>query len=153
MRQVDCQQTILPLFSRTRWTLSTRPLRLHHCTTSSRTGRRRHSMNGLLSLTTDEVHTLIGAALCKTCQLDPVPIWLVKDMRGLLSPCIVLLFNKSLATGCFPSVFKNAVVRPLLKKMELDDSQLKNYIGQCQTYHFLQVIGESRSEPAAVFPG
>ena len=48
-------------------------------------------------------------------------------MRGLLAPFIALLFNKSLTTGCFPSVFKNAVVRPLLKKVELDDSQLKNY--------------------------
>jgi len=32
-----------------------------------------------------------------------------------------------MATGCFPSVFKHAVVRPLLKKAELDDGQLKNY--------------------------
>ena len=35
--------------------------------------------------------------------------------------------NKSLADGCFPSVFKRAVVRPLLKKAGLDASQLKNY--------------------------
>jgi len=65
---------------------------------------------------------LIGTALCKTCQLDPALTWLLKDMHGLLLPFIALLFNKSLATGCFPSVFKNAVVRPLLKKVELDDS-------------------------------
>jgi len=51
--------------------------------------------------------------------IDPAPTWLVKDMRGLLSP-FALLFNKSLVTGCFPSAFKNAVVRPLLKKVELD---------------------------------
>jgi len=48
-------------------------------------------------------------------------------MRGLLSPFLALLFTKSLATGCFPSVFKHAVVRPLPKKAELDDSQLINY--------------------------
>ena len=78
-------------------------------------------------VTADEVHKLIGVALCKICQLDPAPTWLIKEMRGLLSPFVALLFNKSLATGCFPSVFKNAVVRPLLKKVELDDSQLKNY--------------------------
>jgi len=29
--------------------------------------------------------------------------------------------------GCFPSAFKNAVVILLLKKVELDDNQLKNY--------------------------
>jgi len=70
---------------------------------------------------------LIGAAFCKMCQLDPTSTWLVKAMRGHLSPFIALLFNKSLATVCFPSEFKKAVVRPLLKKAELDASQLRNY--------------------------
>jgi len=77
--------------------------------------------------TTDEIEKLISSALCKTCQLDPAPIWLVKDMRGLLSPFISLLFNKSLDTGCFPSEFKKALVRPLLKKRGLDANQLKNF--------------------------
>ena len=44
-----------------------------------------------------------------------------------LSPIVATLFNKSLATGCFPSEFKKAVVRPLLKKTGLDASQPKNY--------------------------
>jgi len=51
---------------------------------------------------------------------------LVKDMKTLLSPFITLLCNKSLAVGCFPSDFKRAVVRPLLKD-GLDISQMKNY--------------------------
>ena len=42
-------------------------------------------------------------------------------------PFIALLCNKSLAVGCFPSDFKRAVVRPLLKKGGLDTSQMKNY--------------------------
>jgi len=78
-------------------------------------------------VTTDEVEKLIGSSSCKTCQLDPVPTWLVKDMKALLSPFITLLCNKSLAVGCFPSDFKRTVVRPLLKKGGLDTSQMKNY--------------------------
>jgi len=78
-------------------------------------------------VTADEVEKLIGSALCKTCQLNPVPTWLVKDMKTLLSPFIALLFNKSLATGCLPSEFKKTVVRPLLKKDGSDASQTKNY--------------------------
>jgi len=35
--------------------------------------------------------------------------------------------NRSLVTGCFPSEFKHAIVRPLLKKSGLDASDLKNY--------------------------
>ena len=59
-------------------------------------------------VTSEEVEKLIGSALNKTCQLDPAPTWLVKDMRGLLSPFISLLFSKSLTTGCFPQYFKEA---------------------------------------------
>ena len=69
----------------------------------------------------------IGSALNKSCQLDPATTWLVKDMRGLLSPVVALLFNKSLKTGCFPAAFKLAVIRPLLKKSKLDPSQPKNH--------------------------
>jgi len=78
-------------------------------------------------VTTDELEKLICSAPCKTCQLDPVPTWLVKNMKALLSPFVTLLFNKSLAVGCFPSDFKKAVVRPLLKKAGSDTSQMKNY--------------------------
>jgi len=51
----------------------------------------------------------------------------LKNMKALLSPFVTLLFNKSLADGCFPSDFKKAVVRPLLKKAGSDTSQMKNF--------------------------
>ena len=68
------------------------------------------------AVTTDEVAKLIDSAVNKTCQLypvGPVPTWLVKEVRGLLSPFITLLSNKSLTTGCFTSDFKLAVVSGL----------------------------------------
>jgi len=79
------------------------------------------------AVTVDEVEKLIASALNKACQLDPAPTWLVKEMRGLLAPFVALLFNKTLDTGCFPAEFKQAVVRPLLKKSELDTAEMKNY--------------------------
>jgi len=72
------------------------------------------------------VEQLIASAPNKTCQLDPVPMWLVKNLSGTLTPFIAALLNRSLATGCFPSAFKRAVVRPLLKKSGLDASEVKN---------------------------
>jgi len=45
---------------------------------------------------------MIGSALNKTCQLDPTPTWLVKEIGRLLSLFIALLFNKSLTSGIFP---------------------------------------------------
>jgi len=47
-------------------------------------------------------------------------------MRTLLSPPIAALFNLSLATGCFPTEFKKAVVRPRLKKTGLDTNNNNN---------------------------
>jgi len=73
---------------------------------------------------TSVCHTPAGI---KTCQLDPAPTSLVKEMHGLLAPFVALLFNKSLDTGCFPAEFKQAVVRPLLKKSGLDTAEMKNY--------------------------
>ena len=55
------------------------------------------TLDELTPVTTDEVKKLIDSASCKTCQLDPAPTWLVKDMSEQLSPFIALLFNKSLA--------------------------------------------------------
>jgi len=83
-------------------------------------------------VTHDVVEKMIGSALNKTCQLDPVPTWLVKDVGQLLSPFIALLSNKSLASGIFPSDFKHAVVRPLLKKNGLGVSDPK--LDLCLTF-------------------
>jgi len=41
---------------------------------------------------------LIGSAPTKTSRLDPVPTWLVKDVRSLLSPFAALMFNTSLVS-------------------------------------------------------
>jgi len=75
----------------------------------------------------DETEKLISAAVNKTCDLDPAHTWLVKEMRGLLSPFISLLFNKSLISGCFPAAFQQALVRPLLKKPGLDAGDRKSF--------------------------
>jgi len=84
------------------------------------------TLDAWTAVTADEVEKLIGSALCKTCQIDPALTWLVKDVRGLLSPFIALLFNRSLVDGCFLSEFKKAVVRLLLKKSGLDANQPQN---------------------------
>jgi len=79
------------------------------------------------TVTSKEGEKLIGSALNKTCQLDPAPTWLVKDMHRLLSPFMSFLFSKSLSTRCFPQEFKEAVVWLLLKKSGLNAIELMNY--------------------------
>ena len=61
-------------------------------------------------VTCDEVERLIGSALCKSCQLDPAPTWLVKEMRALLLPFYLDVVPD--VTGYYQSQFKEYVVRP-----------------------------------------
>jgi len=76
----------------------------------------------------DDVEKLIGNALNKYCQLDPVPTWLVKQHCQLLAPFIALLINTSLSIGSFPAQFKHANVTPLLKKASPDSNKLKFFL-------------------------
>lgn len=46
---------------------------------------------------------------------DDISISFVKETLPVTLPVITLIFNKSLSTNCFPSVWKSALVRPLQK--------------------------------------
>ena len=63
----------------------------------------------------------------KSCELDPIPTWLLKCCLTELLPLITTLVNKSLTTGSFPEGFKLALIKPHLKKQTLDPDLLKNY--------------------------
>ena len=62
-----------------------------------------------------------------TCKLDPIPTTVLKEVLTTVLPHLLLIINSSLSTGNFPSAFKHAIVQPLLKKPNLDPSDLKNY--------------------------
>jgi len=59
----------------------------------------------------------------------PGATWIVKEFSNLLAPFITLLFSKSLDSRRYPQSFKHAVVLPLLKKENMDPTQLNNYRG------------------------
>ena len=63
----------------------------------------------------------------KSCELDPIPTWLLKLCLQELLPILTKFVNTSLETSHVPKSFKNSHVRPLLKKENLDASTLKNY--------------------------
>ena len=64
----------------------------------------------------------------KTKTPDEIfPSKLYISILNVISPYLVKLFNSSLKSGIFPSYFKHAIVRPLLKKSTLDQNSLSNY--------------------------
>ena len=74
-----------------------------------------------------EVEKLLMWSPAKSCGLDPVPTWLLKQHAECLVPIITNIVNISLADGVFPDHFKTAHVFPLIKKATLDCNALKNY--------------------------
>ena len=62
-----------------------------------------------------------------SCNLDPIPSWLLKICADELVPIITKIINVSFQNGCFPNALKTAMITPLIKKPTLDSEILKNY--------------------------
>ena len=75
----------------------------------------------------DLIRKLINDAPPKCCALDLIPTALLKTCYENLVPVITKIVNYSLLSGCVPQCFKQALVRPFLKKPSLDQNMLKNY--------------------------
>ena len=70
-------------------------------------------------LSVQDVKQLIQNSALKSCPLDPMPSTLVSKFEDLL-PVLTKIVNNSLQSRCFPEIWKEALVFPLLKKPGLD---------------------------------
>ncbi len=82
----------------------------------------------LLCFTTigQEELKLITASKPTTCLLDPVPTKLLKELP-VAEELLLNIINSSLSLGHVPKPFKMAVIKPLIKKPQLDPSEPANY--------------------------
>jgi hypothetical protein len=78
-------------------------------------------------VTEEVVEKLIKASATKSCLLDPLPTWYLKENISVFVPIITNIINMSLSTGIFPNSLKQAVINPLIKKQSLNSNELKNY--------------------------
>ena len=85
------------------------------------------SLSQLESTTQEEVWKVICKSPAKSCMLDPIPTWLIREAKGELLPIMTNIINASLSASQVPVAMKSAVVTPLLKKPTLDPEVLKNY--------------------------
>ena len=63
-----------------------------------------------------EVKNIILSMKTKSCELDALPMKLLKDCLDTILPTITNIVNISLQDGIFASGWKTSVIRPLLKK-------------------------------------
>ena len=75
----------------------------------------------------DEIKKLILSSSSKSCDLDPIPTSVLKNCLDISITPITDIINISMETSTFPQNFKEAHVRPLLKKTSLSKNELKNY--------------------------
>ena len=69
---------------------------------------------------------IIMASKPSSCILDPIPTKLMKELLPVLGHPMLNIINFSLSTGCVPNSLKVAVIKPLLKKPNLDPENIKN---------------------------
>ena len=77
--------------------------------------------------TESELESIIKASSSSSCELDPIPTPLLKECLPSLLPYLTYMVNLSISSGQFPTSLKTAIVRPLIKKANLDKNELKNY--------------------------
>ena len=78
-------------------------------------------------LSEEELHQTIKRMSNKFCELDSIPAWLLKECLPELTPVLLYIVNSSLDTGEFPTTLKHAIIRPVIKKNNVDPDILKNY--------------------------
>ena len=83
-------------------------------------------LHKLQPLTDEEIEKEIHSMNNKTCELDAILTYLIKDVLPAVLKTITQIVNMSLTTGTFPLDWKTAIVRPLIKKARLKLSK-KNY--------------------------
>ena len=77
------------------------------------------TMDCFTELSEQEVKKLIMESKTTSCDLDPIPTWLLKDCVEIVLPVLTKMVNLSLQSGIFPDEWKLALVIPLIKKLGL----------------------------------
>ena len=97
------------------------------------------------------VHHVIKALSTNSWPLDPMPTRLLKDHLDDIVPTITAVtVCESLLTGVFPTYLKQFLIRPLLKKPDLDKEILKNY-RPIPNIPFLAKIIKKRCSSSIIF--
>ena len=77
-------------------------------------------MDHLEPLSQEEVENIINTTPSKSCDIDPILTTLLKEILPLVITIFTEMINKPLITGIFSENLKEALVKPLLKKANLD---------------------------------
>ena len=75
----------------------------------------------------DELYPIIRPLAKKSCFLDLIPAQLLLQSLDTLSPVILKFVNLSIESAFLPDSLKEAIIKPILKKNNLDPSEYMNF--------------------------
>ena len=84
-------------------------------------------LKNFILLTTEDVKLLIKDMNSKSCALDPMPTWLLKDCLEIMLPILTHIINSSLQNNTFPGPLKHATITPKIKDPDGDCELYNNY--------------------------
>ena len=85
------------------------------------------SLTDFASFTSEELRRIIMNSPSKSCSLDPIPTFILKEVIDIVLPFLTVMCNASLQEGLLSVSQRHAIITPLLKKQSLDPTELKNY--------------------------
>jgi len=84
-------------------------------------------------------------------MLDPIPTKLLKEMLSEVIDPLLNIINLSLSPGYVPKTFKLAMIKPLVKKTQLDPTDLVNYRPISNLPFLSKVLGKAVSSQLCSF--
>ncbi len=90
----------------------------------------------------EELYIFVKSGKPTTCMLNTFPSKLLKEVLPEAIDPLLANMNSSLSLGYVPKTFKLAVIKPLIKKPQLDPKDLVNY-RTISNLHFLSKILEN----------
>src|SRR6218665_3962858 len=73
-----------------------------------------------------DLRSVLSAVNLKSCELDPLPPFIIVELLDDVAPFLLYVFNRSLKEGYIPPSQKRALVFPSLKKPNLDPTNCQN---------------------------
>ncbi|XP_067660135.1 uncharacterized protein [Haliotis asinina] len=80
------------------------------------------------AFTKREVRSLVMSSNKTTCLNDPIPTSLLIEHLDLLLLTLTEVINKTMSSGIFPHILKDAVIKPLVKNPKPGKKDFKNYL-------------------------
>ena len=90
-------------------------------------------------ITSNEIEAILLKLGSKHCDLDSFPPSLIMRSKNEMSNILVDIVNTSFVEGSFPNNWKNALIKPLIKKMNAGTT-VSNYRPVSNLKYFSKVL-------------